>query len=76
MVVSHRSLEEIRASTTRYTANEDAENLLIAQIEEWMLSGAACVPQKRAEEQREKFFPEMSFSNLEALLAKSEKEFV
>ena len=72
MEVSHKTVEEIDTSLSQCKGVDGPEKLVIAQIEQWMVSGASCVPRKKAEEQRVRFFRGMAFSDLASLLKKAQ----
>lgn len=74
MQISYKSEEE----TTRFIKNnqqtEVTRALEVALVEEWMIAGASACPREKTLLQRKKYFPSVTFSNLEALLSQAEKE--
>lgn len=68
---THRSLEAI---THSLNAPSTPDELWIAEIEEWQVSGATACPVAKTQRQYEKFFAGMEFMSVEEMLRKAEVE--
>ena len=68
MEVTRKPIEEMKASKARHEADGNGEQLVIAQVEEWMIAGASAVPKNQTLKQRTRFFDGVQFSTLQDLL--------
>ncbi len=74
MAVSYRSKEEILSLLSSDTADGELTDVMeIAQLDEWMITGASACPREKTLLQREKYFKNVKFMNLKELLREAEK---
>lgn len=65
----YASKESIAA---RLSNEDDLDRWYGATIDEWSLLGATAVPREEADQQREKYFKDVDFRDIEALLLSSQ----
>ena len=71
---THRSEDEIQDSIAKHVADGDSTALEHAQIEEMMIMGCLACPKEKTLKQREKYFGQVKFLDLEQMLRLAEKE--
>lgn len=71
---THRSEAEIQDSIAKHAADGDSAALEQAQIEEMMIMGCLACPEEKTLRQREKYFGQVEFLDLEHVLRLAETE--
>lgn len=68
MPKTYRSKEEIDRDASLPPTAENQEALILASVEEMMITGSGACPREKTLRQRGKFFESLSFTTLEGLL--------
>lgn len=71
---THQSEDEIQGSIAKHVADGDTAALEQAQIEEMMVLGCLACPKEKTLRQRDKYFGQVEFLDLEHLLRLAETE--
>lgn len=70
---THRSEAEIQDSIAKHVADGDSGALEMAQIEELMVMACLACPKEKTLRQRETYFGQVGFLDLEHLLRRAEE---
>ena len=76
MEISYKSEHEIMLFIDNHAEKEITHELEIALVEEWMMAGASACPRKKTLLQRDKYFKNMQFLNLEEFLKASSVDII
>ncbi len=71
MPKTYKSKEEIDRTASLPPTPENQEALILASVEEMMITGSGACPREKTLRQRGKFFEGLSFTTLEELLSQT-----
>lgn len=70
---THKPLEELEQDRAKHFHDEDPTELWLAFMDLWNATGASAMPMEKVEQQRQKYFAGIYFSNIEEFIQTAEK---
>jgi nucleoside-diphosphate-sugar epimerase len=71
--ITYKSLEELEQDRAKHLYDEEPSELWLAFMDLWNATGASAVPMDKVEQQRQKYFTDIHFSNIEEFIRTAEK---
>ncbi len=68
LAITRSSLAELEEDRRRHASDTDPTQLWLAFMDIWNATGASAVPEPKTEQQRQKYFPDITFRAIEQLI--------